>query len=173
MPLTQNWRLDIQRELPGGTVLEMAYVGTKASHQTAALRNVNQVDASYLSLGTVLNANINSAAARQANIPIPYPGFNGTVRQALRPYPQVLTVATRQDKLGSSAYHAFQMKVQKRFASGVQYLLSYTFSKLMTDIPASLEQLPGSQIQDAGNRRVEWAIAPFDTPQNLLVQCNL
>ena len=59
------------------------------------------------------------------------------------------------------------MKVQKRFASGVQYLLSYTFSKLMTDIPASLEQLPGSQIQDAGNRRVEWAIAPFDTPQNL------
>jgi hypothetical protein len=167
MPLTQNWRLDFQRELPGGTVLEMAYVGTKASHQTAALRNVNQVDASYLSLGTVLNANINSAAARQANIPIPYPGFNGTVRQALRPYPQVLTVATRQDKLGSSAYHAFQMKIQKRFASGLQYLLSYTFSKLMTDIPASLEQLPGSQIQDAGNRRVEWAIAPFDTPQNL------
>jgi hypothetical protein len=59
------------------------------------------------------------------------------------------------------------MKMQKRFASGVQYRLSYTFSKLMTDIPASLEQLPGSQIQDAGNRRVEWAIAPFDTPHNL------
>jgi hypothetical protein len=169
MPLTQNWRLDIQRELPGGTVLELAYVGTRGSHQNAALRNVNQVDASYLSLGTLLNANINSAAARQANIPIPYPGFNGTVRQALRPYPHVLNVATRQDKLGSSSYHSFQTKIQKRFASGLQYLLSYTFSKLMTDIPASLEQLPGSQIQDAGNRTVEWAIAPFDTPQNLWI----
>jgi hypothetical protein len=75
-------------------------------------------------------------------------------------------VATRQDKLGSSSYHSFQTKIQKRFASGLQYLVSYTFSKLMTDIPASLEQLPGSQIQDAGNRRAEWAIAPFDTPQN-------
>lgn len=166
MPLTQNWRVDLQRELPGGTVLELAYVGTRGTHQVAALRNVNQVDAGYLSLGSALNANINSTAARQANIPIPYPGFTGTVRQALRPYPHVLNVATRQDKLGSSAYHSFQAKVQKRFASGLQYLLSYTFSKLMTDIPASLEQLPGSQIQDAGNRRAEWAIAPFDTPQN-------
>lgn len=166
MPMTQNWRLDIQRELPGGTVLELAYVGTRATHQVAALRNVNQVDAKYLSLGTVLNANITSAAAQQAGIALPYPGFTGTVRQALRPYPQVLTIATRQDKLGSSSYHSFQTKLQKRFASGVQYLLSYTYSKLMTDIPASLEQLPGSQIQDAGNRAVEWAIAPFDTPQN-------
>ena len=51
MPLTQNWRFDIQRELPGGTVLEVAYVGTRATHQIASLRNVNQVDASYLSLG--------------------------------------------------------------------------------------------------------------------------
>ena len=166
MPMTENWRLDIQRELPGGTVLELAYVGTKATHQIAALRNVNQVDAKYLSLGTLLNANINSAAAQQAGIPLPYPGFTGTVRQALRPYPQVLNVVTRQDKLGSSVYHSFQTRVQKRFASGLQYLLSYTYSKMMTDIPASLEQLPGSQIQDAGNRSVEWAIAPFDTPQN-------
>jgi outer membrane receptor protein involved in Fe transport len=169
MPITQNWRLDIQRELPGGTVLEVAYVGTRATHQVASLRNVNQVDARYLSLGTVLNANINSAAAVQAGIPVPYPGFSGTVRQALRPYPQVLTVSTRQDKLGSSSYHSFQTKIQKRFASGLQYLVSYTFSKSMTDIPSSLEQLPGSQIQDAGNRRVEWAIAPFDTPQNLWI----
>jgi hypothetical protein len=167
MPVTQSWRLDIQRELPGGTVLEMAYVGTRATHQIAALRNVNQVDARNLSLGTTLNANITSQAARDANIPIPYAGFNGTVRQALRAYPQVLTVATRQDKLGSSSYHSFQAKVQKRFASGVQYLVSYTFSKLITDIPASLEQLPSSSIQDAGNRRAERAIAPFDTPQNL------
>jgi hypothetical protein len=166
MPMTQNWRLDIQRELPAGTVLELAYVGTRATHQVAALRNVNQVDAQYLPLGTVLNANINSAAARDAGIALPYPGFTGTVRQALRPYPQVLSIATRQDKLGASSYHSFQTKLQKRFASGLQYLMSYTYSKLMTDIPASLEQLVGSQIQDAGNRRVEWAIAPFDTPHN-------
>ena len=166
MPVTQNWRFDIQRELPRGTVLELAYVGTRATHQIAGLRNVNQVDAGYLALGSLLNANINSQAARDANIPIPYPGFNGTVRQALRPYPQVLTIATRQDKLGSASYHSFQMKLQKRFASGVQFLMSYSVSKLMTDIPGSLEQLPGSTIQDAGNRRAERAIAPFDTPQN-------
>jgi hypothetical protein len=147
-------------------VLELAYVGTRATHQIAGLRNVNQVDASYLALGSLLNANINSQAARDANIPIPYPGFTGTVRQALRPFPQVLTIATRQDKLGSSSYHSFQTKLQKRFASGVQFLMSYTVSKLITDIPASLEQLPGSTIQDAGNRRAERAIAQFDTPQN-------
>lgn len=159
MPMTQNWRLDLQQELPGGTVIEAAYVGTRGTHLTSGLRNLNQVDAKYLSLGSVLTANITSAAAQQAGIPMPYPGYTGTVRQALRPYPHVLNVDVLRDKLGSSIYHSFQLKAQKRFAAGLYYLVSYTNSKLMTDV--------GTSIQDAGNRRAEWALASFDTPQIL------
>lgn len=168
MPMTQIWRFDVQHELPGATVLELAYVGTRGTHLTApGLTNLNQVDAKYLSLGSVLNANVTSAAAQQAGIQLPYSGFTGTVRQALRPYPQVLTITSAQDKGGSSEYHSFQVKVQKRFAKGLQYLVSYTNSKLMTDVQDGLAGISASTLQDAGNRRAEWAVAGFDTPQNL------
>jgi len=166
-PLTQIWRFDVQRELPTGVVAEVAYVGTRGTHLNAAgLRQFNQVDARYLSLGTLLNANITSAAAQQAGIVAPYPGFAGTVRQALRPYPQVLTIGSTEDKLGASIYHSLQVKVQKRFSSGLQYLVAYTNSKLLTDVQGGLEGIASSSIQDGGNRRAEWAVAPFDTPQN-------
>jgi hypothetical protein len=169
MPMTQIWRLDIQRALPGEMLFEAAYVGSRGTHLNAGLRNMNQVNPSYLSLGTVLNANITSAAAAGAGIVSPYSGFAGTVRQALRPFPQVLNITTREDKLGTSTYHSAQFKAQKRFAAGVQYLVSYTFSKLMTDVPAGMAGVDSSGLQNDADRRSEWAIAPFDTPHNFWI----
>lgn len=169
-PRTQVWRLDIQRELAGGVVAEVAYVGTRGTHiNDASLRNFNQVDSRYLSLGSVLTANINSDAARAAGIAAPYPGFTGAVRQALRPYPQVLTITSREDKLGASTYHAFEAKLQKRFSGGLQYLVSYTNSKLITDVNDAFQGVTESILQDAANRRAERAVGAFDTPQNFWV----
>ena len=170
MPRTQVWRFDVQHELASGIVAEMAYVGTKATHlNEPALRNFNQVDASHLSKGALLRANITSAAAQQAGITAPFPGFRGTVAQALRPYPHVLTVGSNEDKLGSSMYHAFEAKVQKRFSSGLQYLFSYTYSKIMTNANDALAGLTSSGMQNAADRSAEWAIGSSDTPQNFWI----
>lgn len=168
MPMTQFWRLDVQRELPGATMAEVSYVGTRGTHLNAALRRINDVDSRYLELGGLLTANIHSPAAREAGIPIPYEGFTGTVRQALRAFPHVLNVNTSEDKLGSSMYHSAQFKVQKR-AARFHYLLSYAFSKTMTDVPTGMAGVSSSAIQDSGNRRAEWAVATFDTPHNFSV----
>jgi hypothetical protein len=168
MPMTQVWRLDVQRELPHSTMAEISYVGTRGTHLNAALRRINDVDARYLELGGLLTANIHSPAAREAGIPIPYEGFNGTVRQALRAFPHVLNVNTSEDKLGSSIYHSAQLKVQKR-AAGLNYLVSYAFSKTLTDVPAGMAGVSASAIQDAGNRKAEWAVATFDTPHSLSI----
>ncbi len=169
MPMTQIWRLDVQHELPGGHVVEAAYSGTRGTHLGTGLRTLNQVDAQYLSLGSVLTANITSPAAVQAGIKPPYPGFKGTVAQALRPYPQVLSISTMDDKLGSSTYHSMQLKVQKRFSTGLQYLVSYTYSKLMTNVTSGMQGVSDSAVQDTGNRRAEWSVAAYDTPQNFWV----
>jgi hypothetical protein len=59
---------------------------------TNNLVGLNQLPLQYLSLGQLLNQNIYSAAAQSAGIPVPYPGFNGSVLQALRPYPQYQTI---------------------------------------------------------------------------------
>jgi hypothetical protein len=170
MPRTHIWRLDLQRELPSGVLAEVAYVGTRGTFLNApGLRNLNQVPSEYLSLGSLLTANITSAAARQAGIVAPYPGFTGVVRQALRPYPHVLNVTSLQDKLGSSQYHAFEAKLQKRFSSGLQTLVAYTWSKNMTDVQSALAGISASGLQNAEDRRAEWAVAGFDTPHNMRI----
>ncbi len=170
MPRTQSWRFDVQRELGRGVVAEAAYVGTHAVHlNDSSLRNFNQVDARHLALGSLLRANIHSELAREAGIAVPYEGFNGSVAQALRPYPQVRTITSTEDKLGSSIYHAFEAKVQKRFSNGLQYLFSYTNSKLITDVNDNLGGLTSSALQDNANRRAERAVGASDTPQNFWI----
>jgi outer membrane receptor protein involved in Fe transport len=167
MPRTHLWRLDIQRELPGNTLFEVAYTGTRGTFLNApGLRNLNQVPASALSLGTLLTANVTSPAAVAAGIRLPFPGFTGVVRQALRPYPQVLTITSLEDKLGSSSYHALESKLQKRFSAGLQLLIAYTFSKNMTNVADALAGIASSGLQNAEDRRAEWAVAGFDTPHN-------
>jgi len=42
-PATNQWQFDIQREIPGGIVVNVAYLGRKASHLFGAY-NVNQLD---------------------------------------------------------------------------------------------------------------------------------
>jgi hypothetical protein len=169
-PMTQNFRFDVQRQLPGGYLLDTAYVWTHGTHLNAAgLRTLNQVPSSYLSLGSLLTANITSPAAAAAGIFAPYPGFTGTVAQALRPYPQVLNITSLEDKLGSSVYNAFEVKLQKRFSSGFQYLVAYTNSKLLTSVQDAPGSITSSAIQDAANRRAERALSTFDTPQNFWV----
>lgn len=167
MPRTELWRFDVQRELPGSMLFEAAYVGTRGTHlNDGGLANLNQVDVQYLSLGSLLTADINSPAARAAGIPIPYEGFRGTVAQALRPYPHVLNVNSREAKLGSSRYHSAQFKAQKRFSRGYQFLSSYTYSKHMTNVTSGMAGVSSSAIQDAGNLEAEWAVSAFDTPHN-------
>lgn len=167
MPVTHIWRFDVQRELPGGVLAEAAYTGTRGLRLNApGLRNLNQVPSRYLGLGSVLTANITSAAAQQAGIAPPFPGFTGVVRQALRPFPQVLNITSAEDKLGSSRYHAMELKLQKRFSGGMQALVAYTFSKNMTDVQDALAGISASGMQNAEDRRAEWAVAGFDTPHN-------
>ena len=42
----------------------------------------------------VLNSQVGSALANQYGIVAPYPGFKGTVKQALRPFPQYTLIDT-------------------------------------------------------------------------------
>ena len=88
-------------------------------------------DPSVLALGaTVLQSNINSAAAQAAGIRLPYPGFTGNVAQALRKYPQYQNIAWRGVPVGESKYHAVETVLERRFSRGLQARVAYTFSKL-------------------------------------------
>jgi hypothetical protein len=165
---TQTWTVDIQRQLPFQMFADVAYVGNKGQRLPASLENLNQVPASYLSLGPLLNQDINSTAAATAGFHSPYAGFAGTVGQALRAFPQYTSINDAFQPLGSSTYDALQAKVQKRFSNGLSFLVSYTFSKTLTNTSLSGYSAFNGGAMDTANRGIEKHIAGQDQTNNFI-----
>lgn len=167
-----SWTFNIQREAPLGFLLDLGYVGQRGVALPSGLENLNQVDFRYLSLGALLDQNVSSAAAQAAGIPLPYPGFVGSVAQALRPYPQYTAIRNLFQPIGWSTYHSFQLRAQKRYSNGVSMLISYTASKAFVSgggYTGFGDDAAGAYPIDTANRRLEKRLAGFDMPQNLVL----
>jgi hypothetical protein len=164
LPESYDWTLSIQRQLTKSLMFETSYNATIGAHLVSGLKNPNQVPFSaFQKYGiTVLQSNINSDLAKAAGITKPYPSFNGSVAQALRPYPQYLNIQTREghgDKSGHSTYHAWLMKLEKRYSTGFTLQTSYVFSKLLTD---SDSYVGDNAAIDHYNRFLEKSIGQYD-----------
>ena len=61
------------------------------------------------------------------------------------PYPQFLDVYDFRPALGSSSYHAFQGRLEKRFSNGLTLLASFTGGKLIDNIGGVLTSDPAHQ----------------------------
>ena len=181
---TYSWTLSVQRQLTAHTIIEAGYNAAIGAHLQSGMVNINQTPTKYLNQFiqqygaanalALLRANITSAQAVAAGIPVPYPNFLDpnvqqvrTVAQALRPFPQYQTISTsgsNGDKSGHSAYHALVIKIQRQFSSGLMFQWNYTFSKLLTD---SDTMQTGSSAQDQYNRRLEKSIGQYDQTHSL------
>jgi hypothetical protein len=84
--------------------------------------------------------------------------------QLLRPYPQFTGVTSQNASWASSTFHALEAKVEKRYASGLNILASYTYSKLMDYAtgPFAGEPLGASTFQNNNNLAPEWAVSTLD-----------
>ncbi len=166
-PYFQDWTVDLQRELSAGVLVNATYVGIKGTRLGTNLINLNQLNPSYLALGSLLTASVTSAQAVAAGIAVPYPGFTGSVAQALRPYPQYLNITDLANPNGNSTYNALQLKAQKRLSRGLTALVAYSWSKSLTD--GENQAGGGPSGQDYYNRRLEKAVSQDDVPQNLAI----
>jgi hypothetical protein len=113
-----------------------------------------------------MNSRMDSTLARQANIPYPYPSFPGSqsVRQALRPFPQYLDINTGADggdRSGRSSYHAFVLKGEKRYGSGLTFLTSYVFSKTFS-LRSDRANAGDGRAMNHFNRDLEKGLSAFD-----------
>ena len=165
-PQIQMTNISIQHQLPGDILLEVAYLNNLGHHiSTTSAESINQLDFNrYGSLGSLLNQSVYSAGAVAAGIPVPFVGFQGSVAQALRPFPQYQGINGISSPIGNSTYHGGQIKLQKRYSNGITFLIGYTLAKTLTD----LDSTPGyfaAGPQDAYNRRTEKAPATSDAPQ--------
>jgi hypothetical protein len=139
---SQNVGASLERTIPGDVLLRAAYVGTftHGYRSTDGGPPLDELPLQYLSLGNTLLADINSPEAAAAGIKAPYPGFQGSVAQALRPYPQYTGVNQADSTYGFSIYNALQVTAQKRFKQGLNFLVSYTASKDLVN--GSYQALP-------------------------------
>ena len=106
-----------------------------------------------LEVNYVGNKGTHLESSNAFNNPAPAPG----PVQSRRPYPAFGPITyNAQDT--SSTYHALQVKAEKRYGSGLWYLLSYTYSKSFT-----IQNTPSAN----GLFYWEKALSSFDIPQNL------
>ncbi len=161
-PRIQTYNVDVQREIKGFLV-EVDYQGNRGNRLNSTV-DLNQVNPSYLSLGSLLQQNITSAAVIAAGYKLPYPSFTGTLAQSLRPFPQFLNVFSRNSGQGKTWYDSGMVRVQKHFGNW-QFGSSYVRSK-------SLGLLTYRQIfsqtqvfaQDQYNLNQARSYLPFDLP---------
>jgi len=181
----QTWNLDIQRQVMSNLMVSVAYVGSKGTHLPALNIIPNQANPSFLPLGSELTMNASCLAAHTcpnsiaAGVKLPYAGFTGNINQAIRPFPQYGNFNQEDnsftpDRTGNSTYHAMQLQVDKRFAQGLSFLVSYTVSKNITDADSAGPGVSGfigtnSFIgENSYNRSAEKAVSQLDTPQSLV-----
>jgi Carboxypeptidase regulatory-like domain len=134
---SRNWSVGIQRALGRSMSIDVAYVGSRGDHLPVRV-DINQLDPKYLSLGPLLTRNIRDPQVVAAGYTPPYAGFNGSLAQALRPFPQFPNMfpgGRNSDTRGTSTYDALQAKFDKRYSEGLYATVAYTWADHLTNAP--------------------------------------
>jgi hypothetical protein len=108
-PYTLQYIFNVQRELPGNTLVEVGYLGS-VSRRLEALRSANEALSAPRSSGL-------SVAQRS-----PFPNF-GIIQLV--------------DNGGKANYNSLASKLTKRYSNGLTYLAAYTWSKSI-DLSSSI-----------------------------------
>src|SRR5208283_2175643 len=179
---SQEWNFDIQRELPDGTLLDVAYAGSKGTHLPMHSQDTDQLPPQFMpaSDGSAGSAGYSVNALRASvNNPIA-PFVSGSLTsptestaQFLLPYPQYSDVALEEPFDRDSIYHSLQVKVDKRFSHGGTFMASYTISKLISDTNNELNWLgdaaPSWGDINSYDLHNERSLDGFDVPQRLVL----
>ena len=160
-PYAQRWTFDVQRELPGQLLLDVAYVGNKAIHLTDT-KNINALPNRYLSTtGSRDQATINYLTQ---SFPNPFyglsPVFSSTITRAdlFRPYPEFGDINLTENN-GYSWYHALQVRAEKRMSHRFTVDVGYTWSKFMD----------ATSYLNAGDTLLYRSISQYDRPQRISI----
>jgi len=117
-PYAHQYNFTIQKELAGNLLFEAGYLGNLGHKIGGQTLNINQI-----------------------------PLVNGrgpaTQSQAARPFPQFNNVTLVSPPWGNSTYHAMNLKLEKRYSGGLNFLVNYTWSKFLDDLEANGELAGG------------------------------
>ena len=194
--MTQNWSVEIQKQLATDLILSVGYVGIKGDYLHTNIAQINALQPQYYGLGNALFDSVTSTKGQAvlASLGVTVPSWfeplygptgvnpgNDTVAQILRPFPQYLDIGGSNngkcaclENLGTSTYNALQVKLERRFRNGLNLLASYTYSKTLTNADSAIPVFSGFSSNDFAaqnpfNPKSQKALSYQDTPHILVL----
>jgi hypothetical protein len=186
-PYSQQWNINLQRELPWNVFVEAAWVGNKVIHLPSQNNRIGQMNPTYdtqygnvLSTcaanagNSVLSDTFQSGCAQADGFTTPYPNFvsdfggSSTVAQALGPYPQFTYIFNNFEGFGETYYQSAQIEFDKRFSNGLSFLAGYTLSHMIDNTSSGFSSFTSGGINKY-NQKPEMSVSEQDEPQTLKV----
>lgn len=148
-PYTEQYNLNIEREIPGGIVLSAGYIGSRGIH---------------LPRPTELNFN-HPTVLKNGQLFFPLQPVPGGV---IRNNPNFVSLLYT-DTGGKSFYNALAVSAKKNWQGGLQFQLSYTVSKSIDDSPPILRDVEtsGTLLLNYDAPGLDKSLSNFDKRQNL------
>lgn len=178
----QQYNLDVQRQLPGGIFVDIAYAGSKGIHLEQYTTNINQIPDSFVAqAGAEFSAGQPVSIAQTVANPMAGTSTNATIGadtitagQLDRPYPQYTGLSLAGFGCCGSGYNSLQATGTRRFGGGGTMLVAYTNSKLLTNTDTLTSWLEGStggvgQVQDWNNLKGERSLSSQDVSQRMVI----
>ena len=166
VPYTENWNFNIQQELPASVRVEAGYVGAHSLHLSFNPFNLDQLRPEQLSSKLQQQVKnpffglINTGPLSTATVPF---------SSLSEPYPQYTSLGLQFPSGATSIYHAFQLKVEKRFGSGLSFLLSYTTQKLIDNNSTTAVVGTNASNQNIYNLAADRSVSANDISQLLVL----
>jgi len=160
-PYTQQWSLDVQRQIGNNTVVSIGYYGSKGVHLNG---NTEYND---LALGKALSSQCATGTATLQDpgvvtTPCMVAGTaftaTPTIIDQIRPFRGFRSINILETRYNSN-YHSMQVYAQHRFSGASQFNFAYTWSKNLTDNQTSTVN---AAPQDVNNIKAEYGRALLD-----------
>jgi hypothetical protein len=134
IPILKEWNVDIQRQLTGNMIAEIAYIGSRGTN-LPYITDLNQVPESEL----------------------------GVDDSSLRPYSAYQSITGFNSK-GVSNYNGFETMVARRMSNGIEFNFNYTWSHMLSNQDSSgWNSLQGTQAyQNAYDPSSNYGASNFD-----------
>jgi hypothetical protein len=193
IPYEQIWSFGVQKQLGWKTLLDANYIGKKGTHlYLGGFRDLNFLGPAVMALSPTDRGNLNNlvdnpfffsgsgscdpkrficdptAALGGPQIP----AFQSPDQPIHVPFPQFAGFQGDSPPIANSIYHSLQLRAERGFSNGLQFLVTYTWSKSIDNASAtddSLSFLGGGTtggdtlgVQNPNDLRAERAVSVFD-----------
>jgi hypothetical protein len=176
LPYTQNWSFDVQYQPGNSWLIDIGYVGNHGTHEVLPVpfnqaeiatpqSPVNGQIYSYGGVSALSSCNSYPAPglAQEQICPPPYYAGNAAIRV---PYLGYDFNSLQYDAEGISNYSALQVQLRRRFANGLQFTTSYTWSHALDEQSGLGLFVTGNNPQDP---KSNYGNADFDQTHVFLI----